>query len=308
VKGMRDIFASRLLEMARQDPTVLLITGDLGYGVLDSFANELSDQYLNVGIAEQNMVGIAAGLASLGHKVFVYSIGNFPTLRCLEQIRNDVAYHDLDVNIVAVGGGFSYGSLGMSHHATEDLSVMRSIPKLSILVPGTNYEVGLALEFAMRESGPKYIRLDKSGAGSTPIGSSQTSSWCQYSEGSDLLVIAAGGVLVEALKCEEYLRNEGVKTSVYSATLLQIPKDLDLDQIVRSHRLIATIEENQRVGGLGGLLAEHLSGSDSHPPLLRFGVPSEFVKIAGTQEYFRQVYGLSGSTLAKEILDKWQRL
>ena len=133
---MRDTFVRTLIEIAKADKDVHLLTGDLGFGVLKPYWEQLPEQFTNVGIAEQNMTGIAAGMALSGKKVFTYSIGNFPTLRCLEQIRNDCAYHDANVKIVCVGGGFVYGSLGMSHHATEDLAIMRALPSMVVMAPG----------------------------------------------------------------------------------------------------------------------------------------------------------------------------
>ena len=135
---MRDIFIAELSKLAEENSDIILITGDLGFGVLDNFAECFPDQYLNIGVAEQNMTGVATGLALEGYKVFTYSIANFTTLRCLEQIRNDACYHDANVNVVSIGGGFGYGSLGMSHHATEDLSIMRAIPGLDVIAPSND--------------------------------------------------------------------------------------------------------------------------------------------------------------------------
>ena len=152
---MRDFFIEELTKHATANPNIMLITGDLGFGVFDEFSRDLPAQFINAGVAEQNMTMVAAGMAIEGKKIFTYSIGNFPTLRCLEQIRNDVCYHDLDVCIVSIGGGFSYGQLGMSHHAIEDLSIMRAIPNLRIFVPGTLDDVGWAIDQIINQSGRK---------------------------------------------------------------------------------------------------------------------------------------------------------
>ena len=134
---MRDAFVKKLSELAEKDSSIFFITADLGFGVFDDFAARFPSQYLNVGVAEQNMVGIATGLGLEGRKVFTYSIANFATLRCLEQIRNDAAYHEINLTVVASGGGFTYGGLGMSHHATEDISIMRSLPGVKVVAPCT---------------------------------------------------------------------------------------------------------------------------------------------------------------------------
>src|SRR5262249_44559906 len=150
------------------DPRVFLITGDLGFGVLDSFSKKYPRQFLNAGVAEQNMTGLATGLALDGRVVFTYSIGNFPTLRCLEQIRNDAAYHGANVKVVAVGGGFSYGALGMSHHATEDLAIMRALG-ITVVAPACDWEASEAAAALVAQEGTCYIRLDRSSAGSTAL-------------------------------------------------------------------------------------------------------------------------------------------
>ena len=141
---MRDVFISKLSELISEFPEIILITGDLGFGVLDKFKESFPNNFINAGVAEQNMTGIATGMALEGKIVFTYSIANFSTLRCLEQIRNDACYHEVNVNIVSIGGGFSYGPLGISHHSTEDLSIMRSLPEISVIVPSTLWEVQMA--------------------------------------------------------------------------------------------------------------------------------------------------------------------
>src|SRR5437868_12139385 len=164
---MRDAFVDSLRRAAAADRRVMVLTGDLGFGVLDRFATQFPDQYLNVGVAEQNLTGVATGLALDGHIVFTYSIANFPTLRCLEQIRNDACYHEANVKVVAVGGGFSYGPLGISHHATEDLSIMRALPNMTICAPGDQWEAREATKSLAANPGTCYLRLDKSPAPAT---------------------------------------------------------------------------------------------------------------------------------------------
>ena len=165
---MRNAFINYLTEEAAHNKDLILITGDLGFGVFDEFKEKYPDQFINAGISEQNMTSMACGLALEGCKVFTYSIGNFATLRCLEQIRNDVCYHDADVTIVTVGAGFSYGQLGISHFATEDISILRAIPNLSILSPCDPWETKSLLSQINSMSGPKYLRIDKSNSETKP--------------------------------------------------------------------------------------------------------------------------------------------
>ena len=160
---MRDTFVKTLLEIAKQDKNVYIVTGDLGFGVLKPFWTELPDQIINAGIAEQNMTSVAAGLAMQGKIVYTYSIGNFPTLRCIEQIRNDCAYHNANVKVVCVGGGFVYGSLGMSHHATEDIAMMRALPDVTVLAPGDLVESECATKAIYKQEGTCYLRLGRGG-------------------------------------------------------------------------------------------------------------------------------------------------
>ena len=160
---MRDTFVKTLLEIAKKDKNVYIVTGDLGFGVLKPFWDELPDQIINAGIAEQNMTSIAAGLAMQGKVVYTYSIGNFPTLRCIEQIRNDCAYHDANVKVVCVGGGFVYGSLGMSHHATEDIAMMRALPNVTVVAPGDLVEAACATKAIYETPGTCYLRLGRGG-------------------------------------------------------------------------------------------------------------------------------------------------
>src|SRR3990170_3459063 len=159
---MRDAFIDRLSAMACRDPRVMLITGDLGFGVFDSYRQRFPAQFINAGVAEQNMTGIATGLALEGHIVYTYSIANFVFMRCLEQIRNDAAYHDCNVNVVAIGGGFSYGALGISHHATEDLAIMRAVPGVTVVAPGDDWEASEATAAVATSPGASYLRLDRS--------------------------------------------------------------------------------------------------------------------------------------------------
>ena len=158
---MRDTFVKTLLEIAKKDKNVYIVTGDLGFGVLRPFWEELPDQIINAGIAEQNMTTVAAGMALEGKTVFTYSIGNFPTIRCLEQIRNDCAYHHANVKIVCVGGGFVYGSLGMSHHATEDIALLRALPDVTVVCPGDLVEAEEATKAIANYPGTCYLRLGR---------------------------------------------------------------------------------------------------------------------------------------------------
>ena len=302
---MRDAFVKSLTEIARRDSNVMLLTGDLGFGVLTNFANEFPKQYLNVGVAEQNMTGVATGLALEGKTVFTYSIGNFPTLRCLEQIRNDVCYHNANVKIVCIGGGFCYGPLGISHHATEDLAIMRTLPNLTVVAPGDIEEAMLATQAVYETSGPFYLRLGRGGEANVhgrlsefEIGKAIT----LFSEG-DVALIATGGILSNVVAARSILEKENIRASVYSMHTLN-PMDRPLiEQLAETVRLIVTVEEHNITGGLGGAVAEILAELVSpRARLVRIGLREGFSCEVGDQEYLREIYGLSAEAIAGKIL------
>lgn len=292
---MRDAFVARLERLAKADPRIFLITGDLGFGVLTRFATERAAQFLNAGVAESNMTGLATGLALEGRIVFTYSIGNFPTLRCLEQVRNDAAYHDANVKIVAIGGGFSYGALGMSHHATEDLAILRAIPGITVLSPGCLWEAEEATEAISRTPGVCYLRLDKSSAGRTNREGERfaLTRIRQLREGSDLTLAATGGILAVALQAADRLAGQGIETRVLSVHTL---RPFDSDTIFKACREtggLMTIEEHVVDGGLGGLVAETCLEAGVLPrAFYRIGLRSGFSSVVGSQEFLRARYGM----------------
>src|SRR5207249_10726475 len=194
---MRGAFFRALLELAEQDERVHLVVGDLGFGVVEEFARRFPARFLNAGVAEQNMTGIAAGMALSGKIVFTYSIANFPILRCLEQVRNDVCYHNANVKIVAVGGGLAYGSLGATHHATEDLAILRSLPRMVVVAPGDPVETEAATRAVRTQAGPCYLRLGRAGEAKVHRGEIdfQLGKAIQVRDGRDLTLVTTRGML-----------------------------------------------------------------------------------------------------------------
>lgn len=300
---MRDAFVSRLTDLASNDPRLMIVTGDLGFGVLTDFAARFPTQYLNAGVAEQSMTGLATGLALEGRTVFTYSIANFPTLRCLEQIRNDAAYHKANVKIVAVGGGFSYGSLGMSHHATEDLAIMRTLP-LTVVAPGCDWEASEATSAVARTTGTCYLRLDKSGAKDTrrPGESFVLGKARVLRGGSDVSLITTGGILAEVLAAADDLASNGIHSRVIS---LHTIKPLDTATILSAATEtggIVTVEEHTRIGGLGSAVAETCFDHGINPRFLaRMGVREESPSTVGSQVYLRAQSGLDRQAIAKMV-------
>lgn len=290
---MRNAFVETLLELAAADPRVVLVTGDLGYGVLEGFAARFPRQFLNAGVAEQNMTGVAAGLALSGHVVFTYSIANFPTLRCLEQIRNDVCIHRANVTVVAVGGGLAYGVLGATHHGTEDLAVMSALPGMTVFAPGDPVEAALATRAAAALPGPCYLRLGKAGepvVHATPP-AFRVGEAIRVRPGGDATLLTTGATLALAVEAAGRLAERGIAAGVLSLPTLQpLDRRAILDAAARTGRLV-TVEEHG-VGGLGSAVAEVLA-SVGHPvPLRMVRLPREVIETVGSQAHLRATHGL----------------
>ena len=302
---MRDNFINALINLAENDKEIVLLTGDLGFGVFEKFESSFPGQYFNVGVAEQNMIGLATGLALEGKKVVTYSIGNFGILRCLEQIRNDACYHDANITISANGGGFSYGSLGMSHHTTEDLAILRALPNMSVVAPCTADEAGEAITTMIMNGGTGYLRLDKSSAkdclSKEPfvIGKSR-----RYKEGKDITLIATGSILGEANTASVELRKLGIEARVVGMHSI---KPIDVDEItdaVSNTGGIVTVEEHNKDGGLGSAIAEVCMDLGMIPSkFLRIGLENKYSSIVGTQQYLRSRYDMDSKAIVKKVLD-----
>jgi transketolase len=292
------------MKLAERDSRVFLVVGDLGFGVTEPFAQRFPERYLNAGVAEQNMTGIAAGLALSGKIVFTYSIANFPVLRCLEQIRNDVCYHHANVKVVAVGGGFAYGSLGATHHATEDLAIMRALPEMSVVAPGDPEEAMAATEAVAAHDGPCYLRLGRAGEQKVhkrPI-HFQLGKAVLVRDGTDLTLISTGGMLQTAVETADCLSRKGIQARVLSMHTI---KPLDTNAVLiaaKETSAIFTVEEHSIIGGLGSAVAEILAESaEPAVSFKRFALPSAFACKSGTQEYLRAQSGLDVESLSNAI-------
>jgi transketolase len=288
---MRNTFVNQLLREAKTDKRIMLITGDLGYGVVDDFAKELPEQFVNFGINEQTMMSAAAGLANQGFKPFVYSIGNFPTFRCLEQIRNDVCYMNLDVTIVALGAGFAYGTAGYSHHLVEDISSVSPLPNIHVYSPADVLETELVAQQVIINSGPKYVRLGKGGEGDLTSKLFRNQKGFSISYGNqETLILCAGNILSEALKIQEE-KNEEYPTIASCYDFKQLPGFLKENQFKK----IITVEEHVLRGGFGSLVREHTSSSKS--VVVSIGVDRVDSNVSGSQAHLREKYGLTASKI-----------
>lgn len=300
---MRDAFLKELTRQAAEDPSVVLITGDLGFGVLTEFSQNFPDQFINAGVAEQNMTAMACGMAMEGYRVFTYSIANFTTLRCLEQIRNDVCYHDADVTVVSVGGGFSYGQLGVSHFATEDLAILRALPNMTVLAPTDPWEAEELTRQLPQHKGPKYLRIDKGAAG-LPEAPSDVK-WGKarrVREGSDITIVAIGAILSEALASADALAKDGINARVVGVHTL---KPFDAEEILDAARNtggIVTLEEHTILGGLGSTVAETCLEADAPPKIFRrIGLKDIYPSVVGDQNFLRTEYNMDAPAVTAVI-------
>ena len=301
---MRDTLIKTILELAKQDPDIELVTGDLGFGVLKPYWETVPDQFTNVGIAEQNMTSMAAGMALEGKTVFTYSIGNFPTLRCLEQIRNDCAYHGANVNIVCVGGGFVYGSLGVSHHATEDLAVMRALPDVAVFAPADKVEAAAVARAVVKYPGTCYIRLGRGGEKVVreSIENFEVGKALPVQEGSRVVIFTTGDIYGEAAAAASLLEQQGIKPALYTFPTVKPLDEKTVSDCARKYDLIVTCEEHNVTGGLGTAVAEVLAESPARARLVRLGITGSYCTAVGDQQYLRGLYGLTGPQIAERIL------
>jgi len=284
---VRTAFINELILQARANPKIFLVVGDLGFSVIEPFAAEFPDRYLNAGVAEQNLTGVAAGLASEGYHVFTYSIANFPTLRCLEQIRNDIAYHNLPVTVVSVGAGFAYGNLGYSHHAVQDFGILRSLPEMTVLSPADPGEARESLQWLAQNPCPSYLRLGKAGEAELHATRGLAQGPLQILEGTGgVALVATGSILKEAIAAAKILAADGISVSVFSCPLLQ-PVSAEFFAPLKKYPRLVALEEHLPAGGLASLLREHLS-----QPVHSLAVSPKTLGLVGSQEYLRQKAGI----------------
>jgi transketolase len=302
---MRSAFINKITEMARKNPDIYFLTGDLGFSVVEDFQKEFPDRFLNVGIAEQNLMGVAAGLALSGKTVFVYSIASFATMRCFEQIRNDICYHNLKVRIIGVGSGFSYSSYGLTHQTECDISIMRSIPNMKVIAPGDPLEVEKAMEESENINGPMYIRLGKKGE---PILNDKNFNFSIgkgiiMKEGNSVTLISSGNTLELVKKISDRLESEGISNRLISMhTIKPLDKELILDSLKKT-KFIFTVEEHSVIGGLGSAVAEVIAESDLNKGIIfkRIGINDKFCIIAGDQNYIRDECDMSEEKIISKI-------
>jgi transketolase len=299
---MRDTFQKELLKLAKKRKNLFLLTADLGFGVFEEYQKKFPKQYINVGIAEQNLIGIATGLALEGKIVIAYSIANFLTLRCLEQIRNDAAYHNLNINLVSTGGGYTYGALGMSHHATEDLSVLNAIPNMTIVAPGNKWETKKAINLLIKKKGAKYLRLEKSGNQLKPLDKSfELGKLIKYISGKKIVIISIGGIFTECVKAVKKLNEINIYPAFYSLSSLKPLNKKNIIQELKKYKIVLTVEENNFIGGLGSTFSYLINKNDLRIKHYSLSTEDKTLKIVGDQNFLRKKIGLDSMGIFKKI-------
>ena len=304
---MRAAFADEIETLAAEDKRIVLLSGDIGNRMFDTFKEKSPDNFYNCGVAEANMTGMAAGMALCGLRPVTYTITAFNTARVLEQIRLDVCYQNLPVIIVGVGGGLSYASLNATHHALEDIAFLRVLPNMTVICPGDAWEVRAALRAALQMNGPVYIRMAKK---NEPIVHSSLPDFSIgkgliVKEGTDICFLNAGSLLPVAIDAADILHEKGISVQVVSMhTVKPLDENLLHDVFSRfSH--IFTLEEHSILGGFGGSVAEWLSDQKGlQASLSRIGTQDKFMEEAGEQDYAREFFGISKEQIAERVLKK----
>lgn len=301
---MRYAFIQQLTKLASKNKNIILLTADLGFTVFEDFAKKFPKQFFNVGVAEQNMIGVATGLALSGKTVFAYSIATFVTFRPFEQIRNDVSWHNVPVVIVGTGAGLSYGDAGFTHWAIQDLAIMRSLPNMTIIAPADVFEAEWATREAARLKSPVYLRLGKKGEPAIykkqPKLVLGQGNWVK--KGSDFVILACGNIVFNALKSAEILEKKGFSGTVISMhTLKPIDRKL-IERLAKNYSRIVTVEEHSVIGGLGSAVSEILAQIQKpDAKLLILGVEDKFPEKLGSQNYLRKQFGLSPEKISLKI-------
>jgi len=299
---MRKAFVEALCELAARDERVMLLTADLGWSVLEPFAERFPKRFINVGVAEQNMLGIATGLARQGVVPFVYSIATFASMRGYEQFRNGPVLHSLPVRVVGTGGGFAYGHAGPTHHAIEDFAIARALPGVAVVAPADGAQTRAVVEASVTLTGPAYLRIDKAELPdiSELRGRFEFDRPILLRPGRDLLLLSAGAIVREALEAAEHLTSDVMSPAVAVMAHLTFQANPALAALLLQYPEIVTLEEASVVGGLGSLVAETIADFGLPCRLLRLGVRTSLQEHHGDRPYLLGQHGLDSVSVASQ--------
>jgi transketolase len=303
---MRNAFADEITKLALIDQRIILLSGDIGNRLFDNFKKLFPNRFYNCGVAESNMASMAAGLAKNGLIPITYTITPFNTIRCLEQIKIDICYHNLPVIIVGVGAGLSYGSLGGTHHACDDISLLRALPNINVVCPADAIEVRSLLNQVIKLNKPTYLRMGKKGEPlihNNPI-NLKIGKAIEVKNGKDICIISTGNMVYESIKSANLLDNENINAKVINMhTVKPLDEDL-LKDLCNSFSLLISIEEHSIIGGLGSSIAEWLIDNNiKNTSLFRIALPDKFIHPIGSQSYLREKLGLTDKKLTLKILN-----
>ncbi len=304
---MRAAFCRQLIELAENDERVFLITSDTGFTIFDDYQKRFPDRYLNIGICESAMIGLAAGLAMAGKSVFLYGIIPFVTMRCFEQIRNDLCMQNLPVKIIGVGQGLTYGGEGPTHHSIEDIAILAGLPNMTVVCPADPLETQKAVEESMALAGPVYIRLGKSGEKvlcAAGVENIKIGKGNRIRKGARLGIIATGNMVETALAAADELEKSGVTPSVVSMHTVKPIDRAVIAELAQTCECLATIEEHNVIGGLGGMVSNVIAEEKLGVKLMKFAVPDQYVDCAGSREYHRERYGLTPKQISSKLLNR----
>lgn len=301
---MRNAFADEMTRIAKEDARVVLLSGDIGNKLFDKLKAVDEARFYNCGVAEANMMGVAAGMAMSGLRPFVYTITPFTTTRCFEQIRVDVCYHHAPVVIVGTGSGLSYAELGPTHHSLEDMAILRTLPGMQVFAPCDSTELRLVLREVLKGDDPAYIRIGKKGepAIHAQPPKLRIGEAIVVRPGSDVALLCAGNLMAETLKAAEILAARGVSAEVVSFHTVKPLDPAYLGSAPRRFKLLATVEEHGRAGGFGSAVAEWFVANGGQVSQISFGTDDAFMHEVGSQEYARRKFGLTGDNIAARVL------
>lgn len=304
---MRNAFAGEVFRLAKEDERVILLSGDIGNRLFDNFKTLGGSRFFNCGVAEANMMGVAAGMALCGLRPFVYTITPFTTTRCFEQIRIDVCYHNAPVIIVGTGSGLSYAELGPTHHSLEDMAILRTLPGIRVYAPCDSTELKLILRLALADSSPAYIRIGKKGerdihdfAPDLKIGEAIVTR-----PGEDVAILSAGNMMDTSLKAAEILSEVNISTEVVSFPTIKPLDTRYLEAASQKFKIIITVEEHGLIGGFGAAVAEWRSDANSNIRHVRFGTGDKFMHQVGSQSYARKLFGITPENIASHIKNQF---
>lgn len=297
---MRNAFADEILSLALADERIVVLSGDIGNRLFDKFKAAMPQRFYNCGVAEANMISLAAGLASSGLRPVCYTITPFVTTRCLEQIKLDVCYHEMSVTIVGTGSGLSYAALGSTHHSFEDIAIMRTLPGMRVLAPADAPELRSLLKECFAQNSPSYLRIGKKGEPIlTEAVNSISGKWQNLRNGSDATILSCGTILADALEAAETLSHCGIQASVWNCASVK-PLDMAALASLPSAPVFA-VEEHSILGGFGSAVAEVFSSLPSPPRLHRLGIPDEFLHDTGEQHESRSHCGIDSTGIVKAV-------